>query len=164
MDKYYYFVSQLPFLCFHQKPLLDSQGFLQEARKWLSQKDFTSLELAAPDVFSQSRYMPQVLISYRVFEKSLREALAFLRGATELRPEPQQLEKTKAILAGGDPLEKERKLLFARWQYIEELQAGHFFDISFIVLYYLKLQLLEQLFSFDKEKGQKVFDALCEVA
>lgn len=137
---------------------------MQEARKWLTSADLNCLERASLDVFDEDEDIAQVLAAYRGFERSLRQSLAQLRGAKALQAEPLQLAKVKALLSEGNPLEKEKKLLLARWQYIEELEVGHFFDIEFIILYYLKLQLLEQLFSFDKEKGQKIFDGLCEVA
>ena len=43
MDKYYYFVSQLPFLTFGQESYIDRERFLDEARKWLSDKDFSMI-------------------------------------------------------------------------------------------------------------------------
>ena len=39
MDKYIYFVTQLPTLLFDQKPLISIENFLIEAEKWLTEKD-----------------------------------------------------------------------------------------------------------------------------
>lgn len=164
MDRYYYLVSQLPFLSLDKRPTLSSRDFLEEARKWLSSKDFNCLVEASLDVFNENASMPLSLVSYKAFERSLRQSLAYLRKVDVIQPDFQQVEKIKNILEAANPLEKEKKLIFMRWEYIEELELGHFFDIDFLILYYIKLQLLERLFSFDKEKGQKIFDTLCEVA
>ena len=64
------------------------------------------------------------------------------------------------IIQGDDnPLEIERRLLHLRWNFLEEQEIGHFFDLHFLIIYYLKLQLLQRLFSFDKQKGKVRFEA-----
>ena len=50
-----------------------------------------------------------------------------------------------------------------RWNFLDSLESGNFFDLNFLVIYFLKIQILERLQSFDKEKGKKVFEAMCEV-
>ena len=69
------------------------------------------------------------------------------------------------ILQGDDnnPLDIERQLIILRWRYLEEQDAGHHFDINFLVIYFLKLQLLQRLFIFDKEKGRERFLAFSKV-
>ena len=57
-----------------------------------------------------------------------------------------------------DPLEIEKEILLLRWNFLEDQEMGHFFDLSFLIIYYLKLQILERLFSFDKERGKERFE------
>ena len=42
------------------------------------------------------------------------------------------------------PLEGERILDEARWQKLEELSFGHYFDLEFLLIYALKLLILER--------------------
>ncbi len=61
------------------------------------------------------------------------------------------------------PLLMERKLEKKRWDFIEEKEFGRYFDINTLILYFLKLQILERLSLFEKEKGKARFERLSEV-
>ncbi len=61
-----------------------------------------------------------------------------------------------------NPLDAELLLNNARWQFIEELSAGHFFDLEFLVAYRLKLQLQERRAMFEEEKGFAAYRGLYE--
>ena len=43
-----------------------------------------------------------------------------------------------------DPLEAELYLDRIRWEKLEELEKNHYFDITYLVAYALKLQILER--------------------
>ena len=58
------------------------------------------------------------------------------------------------------PLEKEKRLYEARWRYLEELGTNIFFTLESLIVYYLKLQLLEKLEQFDRERGEEKFSAI----
>lgn len=161
MDKYYYFIAQLPFLKFKEKPLLGRRAFLDEALKWLSAKEFALLASADTNNFYSQGQDKGLLIEYKEFEKSLRQAVASRRkGPKSGFIMPLELQN---ILSQSNPLEAEKKMLALRWQFIEEKEVGHYFDLDFLVCYHLKLQILERLFIFDKEEGTKTFDQLSEV-
>jgi hypothetical protein len=55
------------------------------------------------------------------------------------------------------PLEAEIMLDRARWEYLENLEAGHYFDLGKLIIYYLQLQLLQRRSRLIKEKGQAAF-------
>jgi len=67
------------------------------------------------------------------------------------------------VIKEGNPLEIEKKLLLLRWNLIEEKQQEHHFDLEFLILYFLKLQILDRLSSFNKEKGQEIFQKISKV-
>ncbi len=162
MDKYYYFVAQLPFLTFNEPSSIDKEQFLAEAKKWLSNKDFSILSPVSINDFYSQDQDPVVLKTYKDFELTLREALASLRKLNT----NQELKLSVDLslnLAEGNPLEVEVKLLSLRWQFIENLESGHIFDLEALILYFLKLQILKRLFTFNKEAGTAVFDKLSEV-
>ena len=103
-----------------------------------------------------------MLREYKDFERALREEIASTR---ETAPEStaKSKEVLKPQLLEGSPLDIERKLLRFRWEFIEERGLEHYFNLEFLILYCLKLQILERLFTFDKDKGTAVFDKLSEI-
>ena len=159
MDKYYYFVSQLPFLTFGQESYIDKEKFLDQAKKWLSDKDFLMISDLSLNDFYPGEGDSKVLVKYKNFERALREEISWFR-----KNESRIETSFNLNLNQGTPLEIEKALLHLRWKFIESLEEGHFFDLEILILYFLKVQVLERLLTFDKEKGLVVFDKLCEVA
>ncbi len=172
MDKYYYLISQLPLLQFGEKTFLTRDSFLEEARKWLSEKEVKEIEKADLDNL-EARPETSFLREYKQFELTLRREMASYREklseqdlaqiSKEKRVEHQEnLLLTKEIL-DGNPLEVERKLFLYRWQQIDELAVGFNFSYQAVLAYFLKLQILEKMLEFNKEDGIKEFDSLAEV-
>lgn len=159
MDRYYYFVSQLPLLIFGEKPYVGRENFLVEAQKWLSDKDLSVMLKVSINDFYTKGDDNKALKKYKDFERNLREEIASFRSK-----ENQEIGVSNLNLREGTPLETEQRLLLLRWKFIDMLEEGHFFDLDILILYFLKLQVLERLLSFDKEKGMARFDKLCEVA
>ena len=50
-----------------------------------------------------------------------------------------------------------------RWDYLADKELSFLFDINSLILYFLKLQILERIDSFDKDKGERFFYNICEV-
>ncbi|MFH1504322.1 MAG: DUF2764 family protein [Candidatus Omnitrophota bacterium] len=182
MDKYYYLASQLPFLQFNQKTYMDEESFLAEAQKWLSSADFTALCRANINNFYSQEDDKGILRDYKDFERALRQELFLVRGALPdksgnyrgglgdygggslpIYRRSNSYRVLKPSVLEGNPLEVEKKLLFLRWQFIEEKQESNFFNLKFLISYFLKLQILKRLFVFNKEKGTVIFDSLCGV-
>jgi len=67
------------------------------------------------------------------------------------------------VVTEGNPLDKEIKLMRTRWEFLDNLSVGRYFDLGALIIYYLKLQILERKDSFNKEKGREVFDQLCQI-
>ncbi len=164
MDKYYYFVSQLPYLKFESEPPFTREEFLEEALKWMTPGDFSALAGANSNkmVFAESRQ--QVLNEYKDFEYNFRQIIFNYREAVKNDTEVRVSETFWTILTEGNPLEVEKKLSCLKWGFIESLEVSHHFDAAAIILYFLKLQILERLASFNKVKGRKIFDKLCEIS
>ncbi|MFO8052381.1 MAG: DUF2764 family protein [Candidatus Omnitrophota bacterium] len=162
MDKYYYLITQLPFLKFGEQNHLNKDSFLEEAKKWLTESDFKKLQKADIDDL-EKRTKAGFLQEYKKFELTLRKELAAYRENKKKQQEYQPKEVLKKSLLEGNPLEVEKKLLYYRWQQIEESSKDYVFNLEAIIAYFLKLQILEKVLSFDKEKGTKKFDSLTEV-
>ena len=164
MDKYYYLISQLPELKFGGEVSVSRNEFLKQALEWLSENDFALLEKVDVNDFSLNDDDCSVIKKYKDFERNLREEIAKHRNALKKKEEYELREPLKSILTEGNPLDVEKKLLYLRWRFIEELQLFHYFDIGFLILYLLKIQILSRLAVFDKEKGRAVFDELSRPA
>lgn len=164
MDKYYYFVSQLPFLKFNEKVEFDKTSFLKEAAKWLSGKALRSLSEVNINNFYYNSSDCAVICNYKNFEEKLRKNLVSVRESSGAISGYQLPEDIKQALSATSPLDIEEKLLLLRWKFIDEQEQGHFFDLDFLKLYFLKLQILERLFKFNKKEGITIFDTLCEVS
>ena len=96
-----------------------------------------------------------VFDKWRAFETGLRNALVKIRAARKhvdpakhLRPDgyEEPALMTLAMNAHKNPsiLESEKMLDRARWRALDEFEAGHYFDIDFLVVYALKLLILEK--------------------
>ncbi len=164
MDKYYYVVTQLPMLFFEREPDISSSVFMEEAEKWLSPKDFNALTRARFTDISPGKKKPKTYARYRDFELAFRTELARWRQAVREGQEYKPQMFPSAMIKEGNPLEVEKAILRFRWHFIDEMQTDHHFDLDFVVLYYLKLQILEQLFTFDKEKGLEKFQQISKVS
>ncbi len=163
MDKYYYVVAQLPLLYFDKETTMTTRMFLQEAEKWLSRRDFAILSRARYDSTDIEIKKPGLLQQYVEWEYKFRRELAdwrrSMREGMDYKPESFSVSLVKE----GNPLEVERALLKRRWDFIEQAESDHHFDLEFLILYFFKLQILEKLSLFNKEKGLEIFQKISKV-
>ena len=162
-SKYYYLISSLPYLKIDNKLLITSDSFLGECSKWLALPDLALLSKIDLNDFHPSQDDPPVLGAWKEFDLQLRTDLAVARGQKQSAYNEKPPSSVSSILSQENPLLMERELLRIRWSLLDELESGNYFDLNVLILYYLKLQILERLATFDKEKGQKRLDEICEV-
>lgn len=163
MDKYYYFVAQLPMLFFGREAGISKSGFLDEAKKWLGPKDYALLLQLDLEKMTSKLMGNSVVKQYTAFEARLREEIVNWRKARlrNLDYKPESIPVS--VLKEGTPLEVEKKLLQLKWDLMDQMEREHDFDIGFVILYYLKLQIIDRLFTFNKEEGLEKFQKLYEV-
>ena len=164
MDKYYYFISQLPTLTFADEPEITVENFLEEAQKWITLKDYNVLANVNINSFDDPQKVNRVFIQFKKFELELRMDIALWREAErrDLDYKPQSFPAS--LIKENNPLEVEIRFMEKRWLFIDELEREHHFDLGFLVLYYLKLQILRRYFAFNKEVGLQKFQKLYEVS
>jgi len=163
MDKYYYLVAQLPLLFFDKEPALSREDFLDEARKWLNRADYRLLarvNINDPQIGPEDH---ATLVQYKTFEIQLREELLNYRQARDENMEYKFTLFPANVVKEGNPLEVEKKLLRLRWEQLAALEFGHHFDLGFLIIYHLRLQIWQRLDSFDKEIGMQKFNQYTEV-
>lgn len=163
MDKYYYMVSQLPTLIFDRDNPISTELFLEEAEKWLSKPDLKILKSVQLFGEGAASAKVKVLRSYLDFESRFRKEIGLWRQSRREGHEYKADTFQAALVKEGNPLEVEKKLLHVRWQVIEEAEAEHHFDLGSLILYYLKLQILDTLSVFDKDAGMEKFKTLSKV-
>ena len=164
MDKYYYLTSSLPLLKFQEKPYITVEEFIAEAKKWLIVGDFAILSQVDINNFTLDEKDVPIVRIYKDFEYSIRNELASFRIAKKKNTEYKiRKDLTEIIQEDYNPLEMEVKLLQLRWEFLEQQELSHFFDLDFLIIYYLKLQILKRLFSFDKQKGIEKFQVYSSV-
>lgn len=163
MDTHYYIVSLLPTLFFGREAGISIEGFLEESGKWMSEKEFEKLSAVDINDFSIGKTDAKVMRQFKNFEAGLRNDIASWRKAQKRDLDYKPETFPPSILKEGNPLDAEMKLMELRWNFLEELEREHYFDLGTLILYYLKLQLLQRIFTFDKEEGLKKFQKLYEV-
>lgn len=157
MDRYYYFVAQLPLLLFDKSTDLTIEAFLAEAAKWLRPVDLIRLKRVGIEITRPLAGDPAVVARYKGFDHRLRTELAEWRRTRGGRQDFKPTLFPVSLVKEGNPLQVEKKLIRLRWRFLDEMEFGHAFDLDFIIIYYLKLQLLKRLDSFDKEIGREKF-------
>ena len=170
MDRYYYTVSALPSLTFDGEPGMDAESFLQLCDETLEPADMTILR----GVRLRSDGEPTgnaAADGWSRWERSLRAETAKARASRRgLEPEsaaprmgPESaavLEAARAAMSEASPDAAEDILLRAMWGRMDELETGHHFDLDKLVVYYLRVQLLELKARRNKADGEKNFSLI----
>ncbi|MDP8253171.1 MAG: DUF2764 family protein [Candidatus Kaelpia aquatica] len=161
MDKYYYLIAQLPLLSFDSKNYISSDYFLEQAVKWLSFADFKILKKADIDDIYIKDSDRGIIRDYKSFEYKLRDNIVKFREG-DLESITDKI--LKAILADTDPLKIELGIFYLRWSFVDQLESYHHFDLESAVLYFYKLQILDKISQFDKERGEELFDKISNIS
>lgn len=157
MASYYtYLIASLPMLHFGAKPALNLKDFSARCAELIADKDYQFIRRAvSTDGFALTGSLPEALLRWKNFDLGLRNELAkvrslrrkidaakFLRSATVF--DMRLAHIAQAALRQTNILEAEKYLDFARWQELEEIASGHYFDLEFLLVYALKLSILER--------------------
>lgn len=162
MDKYIYFAAEMPMLKWDDEgPVISIGHFLEEAEKWMTPSDYSVLARSVIHNYALED-IRGIFREYRDFEYGLRRELAEYRKAAKEGYEYKFTGIPSRLVKEGDPLEVEIALIRYRWQWLEDHEFGHYSDLDFFVLYYLKLQLLKRLSRFEKEAGEEAFRQVIE--
>ena len=138
---------------------MSEEDFLEEAEKWMTSTDYTRLSETLANRY-KAENMSGMYNDFLIFENELRTELAEYRRAAKEGYEYKFLHLPVQLIKDGNPLDIELKLMKYRWDWLEEREFGHYSDLDFFVLYYLKLQLLQRVASFKRELGEEAFENL----
>ncbi len=154
MPKYYeYLISSLPMLHFEAQPPFSFESFLIRCAELISQKDMQTLQgVSLLEPSSTENYLIRKWID---FDIALRNELVKVR-AVYKKVDPAKYLRSEgyasasiyhiAIAAHRNPsvLGGEMFLDRQRWNFLDELAIGHYFDLDFLIVYALKMGILER--------------------
>lgn len=113
-----------------------------------------------------------VLRKWINWERCLRDELVRLRGqalgvdgSRYLKPASYVAGATAAARAASsaeNPLEAERILDRARWAELDELEVGHQFDLAQLIVYALRLEILDRRAQMMNDRGRSHFESWYE--
>ena len=160
---YEYLLSSLPMLHFGAKPPVSFEVFQAACRGLVSDEESALLEAAGRRELSPFPFFAAgeekgrcpLLRAWVSFERMLRNELAkvragrlhqdatgYLRG--EEPAEPLLTHVAVNAMRQPDILEAERMLDARRWEWLEAQSLGHYFDADALMIYALKLLILER--------------------
>lgn len=154
MAQYYYLVSSLPALNPDSDQCPEWPAFRNACLSWLGPEDLAVLDQTL-EAWPQSMPANPLLDAWFSWERGLRNVLAGLRAgkkqldpALHVRPgasgDTGQFvypvsELARQAMAAENPLAAEQILYRGRWNKLDELELGHFFDLERVLVYSLKL-------------------------
>lgn len=152
---YTYLISTLPTLHFGLKAPFGFEKFLFYCREFIPEADMEILKKASILGDYTGQIVHPTLKRWEDFDTTLRNELVKIR-ASRKRLDPQKyLRREKfsepdiahlAMSAHRNPsiLEAEKLLDEERWRILDEFSFGHYFDLDFLIIYALKLLILER--------------------
>ena len=171
ISEYYYLVASLPSLDFGIEPPISSDEFLNRCREQLSDTHLGIIERVTIEPASIKEYSGGILKKWQEFDTALRNELVKMRAVKKEKEASDYIRSeyfadlslthyAHIIYNQGSPLEAERTFDRIRWDKIEDLKLGHYFDIDFLVAYLLQLQILERWKRFSHYKGSQILEEL----
>ncbi len=172
MNLHYYLAATLPALPPQAAPKISYAEFMQAAQRLLDENDWRNLSKARLSNFTVEEKGNPVFTRFQLWENDLRNRLAAQRPAARqggerpnARPAEPCLETvrvSRAAIEAADPLQGEVVQNRARWDFLSSLETGHQFDIEYLIIYALKLQMLERAAAMSPTAGGEAFQALEE--
>ena len=172
MGGYFYTVTSLPYISFDSGSVMPEEEFLYLCRNTLSGGDYDVLRKARFPSTPGSKTGNVTFDNYATGEQSLRAELAKLRAARKgLETESYNkygaysadiMEAARKAFGEESPLEAEMIILRALWALLDELEAGHMFDVDKLIVYYLKLQIINLKIKRNKKDGENMFSSVYE--
>ena len=166
---YYYLVASLPTLNLNDSKGVDSTYFLHYCAEHISRKDLEVLKKSRISNFSVER-SKTVFQQWQRWECEIRNQLVLLRCQQLGRDPESYLRNGNATIIisnpvrfafeASTPIKSENILQQARWKFLDELEDPHSFDLNYLIIYYLRIQLIERNLKFTVEAGKRVLEKM----
>jgi hypothetical protein len=171
--KYYYLVSSLPHFAFGDPPPVSEADFLAECKREMAEDEFFKVRAVLSGEADPGDSPP--LRRWLAGDRELRNALAQHRAgrwAADAARHVRQdvglsvyaMEAVEDAYAKPHPLERELELDRFRWGLLEEILLGHYFDLTAVLVYGLKLKIAARWSSMNEEAGKARLEASLKAA
>lgn len=157
-------------LHFGAKPPFSFEKFLGDCQEFISEQDFALLKNLPLTIDEYDKRLKNVAIEkWLAFDTALRNELVKIRAEMK-KIEPEKFLRPGAIFnlaishtamaAHRNPaiLEAEEIMDQARWEVLDELSFGHYFDIDFLIIYAYKLKILERWEKIDLADKERLLE------
>jgi hypothetical protein len=171
MSAYYtYLISSLPLLNFSSRMPFSLEGFFVKCQNLIPEADIVRLRNLNNENFLEISG-EGILKDWMNFEIALRNELARIRSKDKkIDPEkfvrlpdfPQARISVIALSAHRHNVyaQDAQKLLDQeRWNYLEQLSFGHYFDFEALLIYTLKLKILERWEKIESADKENLYNA-----
>ena len=142
-----------------EEPVSLAKILEQEAAKFLSEKKaalFRAIDLRTIHQTHFQESTCRVLADFAAFMFRQKKDVEGLRKARRAGSE-QSVKDWDRLIQPGNPLEEEVQLMQHQWQQLEKGSIGYYADFGALVIYKLKLLILERWWGFDQEQGMTLF-------
>ena len=170
MSGYYpYLISSLPALSIGMKPPFSFDRLLDMCGNLISDIDRALLESLRSSGSCEYARNP-TMRAWRSFETLVRNELVMIRASRMhvdaskyLRPDvcPESAHAAHIAINAYrkiSPLEVERALDLERWQVLNELAHGHYFDVDTLIIYGARLLILEKWERIRSADGERLLE------
>lgn len=167
---YYYLVASLPHLKFGAVPPLTRGQFLSRCAGQVSAAHYRVLAGVERFQARPTKTGLALLDRWHERERALRNALASARAKRlgiaaaahlrDFRPDPRLAGIAQRVITLDSPLAADEELDRVRWRFLEDLAFGRYFDLETLVVYLLKLRILERRARFDPVAGATLLDRM----
>lgn len=174
-NNYIYLISTLPTLHFSMKPAFTFDNFILYCQRFICDKDIEILKSTSiSGEYIYDKNIQPTIKKWQDFDTDLRNELVKIRSSRRhidfskyLRQEgyPGPYITHIAINAHRNPsiLEAEKMLDQERWHFLDELTFGHYFDLDFLIIYALKLLILERWEKINTAEKEKVLEETLKI-
>jgi len=173
MGAYYtYLISSLPMLNFSTKLPFSLEDFFSKCKGLIPETKIEILRNACyQETYLLNTAADDTLGKWANFEIALRNELARSR-ARRKKIDPLKFVRfpdspvahishvAMAAYRSTSILEAEKILDLARWNFLESLSLGRYFDFDFLLIYALKLKILERWDKIQKADKESLFNAV----
>ena len=158
MPSYYeYLISSLPALSFGARPPMSLEGLVAVCENMVSDNDMRALKaIKDGSLYSGAAFHNGALKKWLAFDIMLKNEIVAIRAARKkidpskfFRPDGHPSSYRASHIAinayrAASPLETEKMLDLERWQELDDMNFGHYFDADALMIYALKLAILQK--------------------
>jgi len=168
MVYYYYLVASLPTLEFGANPPLTTEEFLSQCVQHLSRPDLSVIQKIIQQEKADTDMKNIFFKQWEGFNHNIRNEMAYFRARRagkdpavyvrgERSTDPLYAELVAEASKGNDPLATEKIFDRRRWQFLDDQVRFHYFDLDILMVYALKLKILERYQAIASAKGKAIF-------